>query len=275
MPGKNIKRIKQEESRTEKQTGTETVLKSLISRGFRIAHYNPPEKVLLPEHKDTDKYYSLLKKYSFRLFLRDVIIKRHRFRKSDLTRYCNSHTAENYINFLLRTNLIENITKKSYKLVDERIDSFGDTLEWFISEILRREFLIPSLRSVKFQGLEHGGDYDIIAKLEENICFMEIKSSPPKHIHQESVKEFFYRLEDLNPEMAIFFTDTHLRLMDKINKMFRIELKERGIKTKITGKENTIFDINKKLFILRSKPDIAGNLRVAIRDFYKHKNNFW
>jgi len=275
MTAKRIKRLKSKIKNTSDHLNCEELQQSLIRRGLETVSYDPQDKLIVPGKNEVDKFYSLLRKYSFRLFLRDIIQRRERFIKSDLTKYCNSHTAQEYIDFLLKAGIITNITKKSYKLIHENIDSFGETLEWYLAEILRREFYTPSLRSVKFHGLAHGGDYDIIAKFEEKLLFIEVKSSPPRHIHQDVVKEFFNRLEDMNPDLAIFFTDTHLRLEDKINKMIRIEMKERNIKAKITGEENRIFDINKKLFIMRSKPDITGNLKLVARDFFKYNRRFW
>lgn len=42
-------------------------------RGFRIYRKERCDDLLIPEEKFIDDYYEMLKKYSFRLFLRDVI----------------------------------------------------------------------------------------------------------------------------------------------------------------------------------------------------------
>ena len=71
-----------------------------------------------------------------------------------------------------------------------------------------------------------GGDYDLIAKVDGSILYMEIKSSPPKQIYQNEISAFFDRVADLSPEISIFFVDTELRMKDKIVLMFEEELKK-------------------------------------------------
>jgi len=52
----------------------------LKRRGFRAFSQNPRDDLLLPAEEFLDDYYRLLHRYSFRLFIRDVIKHRGFFR---------------------------------------------------------------------------------------------------------------------------------------------------------------------------------------------------
>ena len=122
--------------------------------------------------------------------------------------------------------LIEDVPG-GFRLSRRPIKSFGETLEWFVAEIFKREFSTEAIWGIRFKRPKVGGDYDIIAKVDGSILYMEVKSSPPKQIYQNEIAAFFDRVTDLSPEISIFFVDTELRMKDKIVLMFEEELKRR------------------------------------------------
>src|SRR5512143_3049347 len=79
----------------------------LRRRGFRIFRKEPADDLLLPEEQFINEYYRLLQKYSFRLFLRDVIHHQYLFTIKDVTRYSTQEVTEEYASFLLKVRLIE------------------------------------------------------------------------------------------------------------------------------------------------------------------------
>ena len=70
---------------------------------------------------------------------------------------------------------------------------------------------------VKFPAPEVGGDLDVVAAAEGRLLYLEMKSSPPKHLAQDEVAAFFRRVRALRPHVAIFVMDTALRLSDKVS----------------------------------------------------------
>ncbi|MDI6801199.1 MAG: hypothetical protein QMD01_03970 [Thermodesulfovibrionales bacterium] len=191
----------------------------LKRRGFKIYKKEPSEDLLIPDREFISGYYEMLKKYSFRLFLRDVIKHQPLFTLAQVTRYSTKEVTDEYIKHLVKTGLAvpENM---AYKLTKAPVKSFGETLEWFVAEICKREFLAEAVWGVKIKRPMVGGDYDLLAKVDASILYMEIKSSPPKQIYQNEIRAFFNRIYDLMPEVAIFFMDTELRMKDKIVPMF-------------------------------------------------------
>ncbi len=251
-------------------------------RGFRVYKKEPPEDLLIPEDPaGINGWYETLKKYSFRLFLRDVIKHQEGFSPKDVTRYATAEVTANYIGYLLKLGLIElranrlempeeggrgggyeplRVPAPRYRL-SRSIKSFGPTLEWFLAEIFRREFLTEALWGVKFKRPKVGGDYDLIAKINGSLLYMEVKSSPPKQIYQSEIAAFIERVGDLSPAVSIFFMDTELRMKDKIVPMFEEALKGRQAAVRL---EKELFRIGDGMFIINAKESIMGNIEKVL-----------
>ena len=65
-----------------------------------------------------------------------------------------------------------------------------------------------------------GGDYDVLSWVERNLLYLEVKSSPPKHIEGIEIGAFLDRIEALMPNFAILLVDTELRMKDKLVPLF-------------------------------------------------------
>ncbi len=242
----------------------------LKRRGFTIYKKEPLDDLLTPNKKYTSAFYEKLKKYSFRLFLRDVIKHQNSFTLEKVTKYATKQVSAQYLDFLLKAKIAEPIGK-SYRLKKRPVKSFGETLEWFVARLIEKDFQAETIWGVKFKRPRVGGDYDLIAKVDSLLLYMEIKSSPPKQIYDREITAFLNRVEDLSPEISIFFMDTELRMKDKIVPMFEDELQSRykkSVPIKRIVKE--LFHINKKIFIINSKGSISTNIETVL-SFIWHK----
>ncbi len=241
----------------------------LKRRGFRIYKREPSEDLLLPAKEFQNGFYELLKKYSFRLFLRDVIKQQDFFRLENVTRYATSEVTKDYLEYLRKVGLVEKVPD-GFRLSLRPIKSFGETLEWFMSETFKVEFAAEAIWGIKFKRPRVGGDYDLIAKVDGSILYMEIKSSPPKQIYQKEITAFFDRLYDFLPEIGIFFVDTELRMKDKIVPMFEEELNMRYVRPpKIVRIEKELFQIGDKIFIINAKDSIAANIEKVLSRYFR------
>ena len=225
-----------------------------------------------------NEFYELLKRYSFRIFLRDVIKNKNSFGVKDLVKYCSETTARRYLRSLLSAGIVSPRGRGRYQLFSQSIRSFGDTFEWFIAELLSREFAIPSLWGVKLAETQSGGDYDVMGKLGPYFLYIEVKSSPPKHIEQQEISAFFNRVEEIAPDIAIFLEDTHLRMKDKIVVMFEEEISNRYPKQTASSipvqrlvKE--LFHLRGSIFIVNTKPDLVSNLSHCFRFFFQQRHS--
>jgi hypothetical protein len=253
------------------------VVGALTRRGLRCYPRKEERGVLLPAAKTFQaEFFIYLKKYSFRLFLRDVIKNKNSFSLEDLLRYCSLRSAEEYLRFLVRVGVVLPLGQSRFMLKDTRISSFGETLEWFVCQILEKEFYLPSLWGFRVKDNRGGGDFDVVALMEGSLVYVETKSSPPKHIEQREIQAFFDRLEVLAPDLAIYLEDTQLRMKDKIASMFEKELRRRfgsswRKRYPLHRLEREIFGIENRLFITNSDPDLIANLDFCLGRYLRSR----
>jgi len=241
----------------------------LKRRGFRIFKQAPSGDLLLPAQEFLDEYYRMLHRYSFRLFIRDVIKHQDFFRAENVTRYATSGVTADYLRYILSIGLISE-TGDVYQLARRPVKSFGETLEWYVAEILKREFCFESIWGVKFKRPCIGGDYDVLGRFDGSVVYIEVKSSPPKQIYESEISAFLGRVTDLFPEIAVFFMDTELRMKDKIVPMFEEELaKKYALTPAVTRMEKELFQIDNRIFIINAKDSIERNLEKVLNSYFR------
>ncbi len=251
--------------------------KMLKIRGIRVFRKNPTERLFFPPDfsiPDKNRFYELMKRYSFRLFLRDVIKYQEGFRIRDLTHYCSEKVVESYCNLLLEMGAIIKKGRGKYRTQASPLYSFGPTLEWFIAEMFKREFASPAIYGVSMKKTPSGGDYDVIASWNQKLVYVEVKSSPPKGIEQNEISTFFSRMDDILPDAALLFNDTQLRMKDKLVVMFEEELGRRYDKNSKTNYPverliGELFHIGNRIFIVNSKKDVVENFQICLKHFLR------
>jgi Holliday junction resolvase-like predicted endonuclease len=275
-----LEALRRELMALRKNLPVDVPIKNLLKeRGLRVFRQNPPEKLLLPADISPGmrtRFYELLKRYSFRLFLRDMTKRARGFRIGDLVRYVSQDVAEHYIRFLLSVGVIEETGKGAFRIRNDSITSFGPTLEWFVAEMFKREFASPAIYGVHFKNTKSGGDFDVIARWGRRLVYVEVKSSPPKGIEINEVSTFFSRIDDLIPDAALFFNDTQLRMKDKLVLLFQEELHDRyGPQASETHPVvrlvGELFHIHDHIFIVNSKKDAIQNFGTCLNHFLREK----
>ncbi len=213
-------------------------------------------------------FYRLMRRYSFRLFMRDLIQIPEGRDLGLLTRYCSLKTVKSYLGTLAEMGVVS-LTGNGYRL-DRKVPSFGQTLEWYVCEVLRREFLSPALFNVKLENTRSGGDYDVISLVAGYLVYIEVKSSPPRGVEHQAVEAFLGRFRDLEPALAILLVDTELRMRDKLVPLLAEGLGREGK----TGPDwvvvrlvNEIFHVRHSIYVINSRKGIYSNLRTCFRDF--------
>ncbi len=252
------------------------VQRMLRSRGLQVFRENPTEKLFFPsdiDPPDRDRFYELMKRYSFRLMLRDIIRQQEQFRLHDLTHYCSLKTAQRYGDLLLKMKMIVSERKNRFRTVRSPIDSFGPTLEWFISEMFKREFASPAIYGVSVKETPSGGDYDVMASWNRRFVYVEVKSSPPRGIELKQVTAFFSRMEDVIPDVAILFDDTQLRMKDKLVLLFEEELERRygNASPPVTRLSGELFHVQNHIFIVNSRKDVLENFSICLKHYLRHE----
>jgi hypothetical protein len=240
----------------------------LRRRGFRVYKKEPSDDLLLPSPEFIDDYYRMLHKYSFRLFLRDVIKHQEFFTPEQVSRYATADVTGEYLDYLAGTGLARK--KGDGFSLPVHVKSFGETLEWYVAEVFKREFGAEAIWGVKFKRPKVGGDYDVIAKFDGSLFYVEAKSSPPKQIYENEISAFLDRVSDFSPEISVFLMDTELRMKDKIVPMFEKELRKRYTETPAVGRiEKELFQIGDRIFIINAKDSIVQNIEKVLHRYFR------
>lgn len=247
----------------------------LRQRGLPVVAHGDRTRLLVPTDGSPEqaaRWYDLLRRYSFRLFVRDLLQTPEGSDLAVLSRYCTVATVRRYLRELQALGVVTWSAAQGYCLLPRQVTGFGPTLEWYVSQVLQREFLAPALFSVRLLDTQHGGDYDVIALLAQRLLYVEVKSSPPRGVELPAVEAFLDRLEDLQPQVAVFLVDTELRMRDKIVELFQEVLERRfGLDSRslwpVERLVEELFHIGHGIYLINSRRGIYTNLRLCMRDF--------
>ncbi len=249
----------------------------LRMRGIKIFRRDPTDQLFFPSDLAPfykTRFYQMMKRYSFRLVIRDIIKNQDRFRTQDLTHYCSQKKAQEYCDLLFEMGAILKNGKGRYRTRISPLYSFGPTLEWFVAEIFKREFASPAIYGASLKKTPSGGDYDVIVSWNRRLVYVEVKSSPPKGVELSEISNFFSRIEDLQPDVAFLFNDTQLRMKDKLVVMFEEELERRyGKESKVLHPVerlvNELFQVRDRIFIVNSTKDVIENFQTCLQHYLR------
>jgi hypothetical protein len=242
---------------------------ALRRRGLAWEGERDPTPLLVPTGRARDRHYRLLHHYSYRLFLRDVVNHAADLRLASLTRYSTPAVARRYLRFLLDAGLVTRIGRGAYRLGDRRIVSFGGTLEWYVAQVLAREFGCAATWGLRIRGAAHGGDYDVLACAEGSVIYVETKSAPPRQIVQGEVGAFLDRIDTLRPHAALFVVDTTLRMRDKLVPMFAAECGRRGLAWQPERVARETWRTGPDVYLLNADPDLRSTLGVCLAAHFR------
>jgi hypothetical protein len=136
--------------------------------------------------------------------------------------------------------------------------------EWYVGRELRRWLGFDVATGVKFHARGVGGDLDLVAAADGKLIYIELKSSPPKHLSTSEVGAFFDRVRVVRPDLALFVVDTALRLSDKVVPMLTDELARRsGTPPALRRIERELWAFGQHLYVVNSRPDLMANHRAC------------
>jgi hypothetical protein len=238
-------------------------LAMLVRRGLRPRLARPD--VPFPrdlEGPRADRVAEWLGHYGFRLFLRGAILKRGPFRPAEATRYLTAAQASRAAEDLVELGLALRGGDGSFRL-RWPARSFGGTLEWWVARELRRRLALDVAAGVRSGAPGVGGDLDVVAAAEGKLVYVELKSSPPKHIMPSEVEAFLRRVRALRPHLSLFAVDTALRLPDKVLPMLA---RAAGQTCSLRRLQRDCWAVAPGLYALNARQDLIENLCLALAD---------
>lgn len=209
----------------------------------------------------------LLGHYAFRLFLRGAIQKSEGFAAEEATRYVQGAAVRTFADALVELGIARPLVNDRYRLTYPAT-SFGPTLEWYVARELARRFRFDVMAGVKVRAHGVGGDLDVVAAAEGKLVYLELKSSPPKHLSDVEIRAFFDRLRVLRPDITLFVVDTALRLSDKVVPMLVAEVNRRSLDVTVTARsvERELWAVTPHVYAVNSNPDLMRNIGRAIAE---------
>lgn len=249
---------------------------SLRWRGFRVVAANSLESVILPpERKDWEEYYQFLRDYYFRRMLADIVQLKTigKEERQALAERWSEEALGKYWPVYERLGLIRR-ADRGYLFFKPYLDNFGATFEWFLAQVLEREFFAQVLWSVRLEGLSGGGDFDVLSLFGERLFYIEGKSSPPNNVPYAEIENFLQREEELSCDCALMINDTTLRIERNIldNMIYAIRqrfgLEKDKAYSLVEALNGNIYFISPKIFIMNTKRDIVVNLERALNFYF-------
>jgi hypothetical protein len=204
-----------------------------------------------------------LSHYAFRLFLRGLILAHTPLRPEEATAYLKPPQAEAYASQLLDLGLASRDEEGRLKLLHPA-NSFGGTLEWYVARELRERLGFEVAMGLEFRAPGLGGDLDVVAAAEGKLLYLELKSSPPKHLAPNEVEAFLERVRRLRPDLALFVMDTSLRLGDKVLPMFRDALGPDAPEPRRLLRE--VWALGPHLYLTNARQDLMLNVAAAVAE---------
>jgi len=256
----------------DKNYGKEIIFSLLKERGFKILELKD-KKLIFPEDEIFfNDYFKNLRSYYFRRILQDTIKKKefddnfvHKLKKK-----WGEVVVERYLQKLLNYGILKK-SNSFYESKFKDIDNIGNTLEWYIGEILKRDFSIPVVSNIEIKNLSDGGDFDIFFLLLGNLSYLEIKSSPPNNISIEELENFIKRVNGVGTKVSILFIDTTLNIKRNIIDNMKFLLKR--YKREFLGImiRNGFYKVSKGIYVFNSKRSIEESIRIVINDLIKEE----
>jgi hypothetical protein len=240
----------------------------LLRRGFRPTRA-PLDVPFDPDlvGEPADSLAEQLSHYAFRLFLRGAIQRGAGFAPGEATRYLRPAQARTFAEALVGLGLAQRAGRSRYCLL-RRARSFGGTLEWYVARELRRRYGFETAAGLKFRAPGVGGDLDVVAAAEGKLVYLELKSSPPRHLSEAEVAAFLDRALALRADLTLFVMDTALRLSDKVVPLLAAEIARRRTAPPVQPRavERELWALTPSLYAVNAKPDLLGNIARAVAE---------
>jgi hypothetical protein len=243
----------------------------LVRRGFHASRTKPdlPWAPGALSEEALARVWDALRHYAVRLFLRGAIQRREGFAPEEATRFLGARHAQALASELVQLGLAVEDPAGRFRLVHPP-DSFGGTLEWFVGRALAHTLGFHTAVGVKFHAPGVGGDLDVVAAAEGKLVYLELKSSPPKHLNPAEVGAFVERVRALRPHVSLFVVDTALRLGDRVLPLLQEALaagREPSLGPLTPRRvERELWALTPHLYVVNAKPDLVANLARAIAE---------
>ena len=190
-----------------------SIKKTLLRRGYTYQSdkQNASKKLLMElpviDRTPVDSFYQLMQEQSNRVILKKLCSLNRGFTKEQMQKNWAPEKIDSLLSRLQDLKIIVSTPSQNFQLQNPHAE-FGENLEWYVAELFRREFYGTADWGVHIVEAPAGGDYDVLARLENQLVYVECKAKRPDSVKESEFISFLKRDEFLRPHMAIFFIDS-------------------------------------------------------------------
>jgi hypothetical protein len=252
---------------------------TLKRRGYVYAREGDIKNVILPStHSAIDKLYGYMASRTFRNVLKKMARKKSSIQQADFKADCEATKLKEYFHFLESSGILNKESPSSFILTLD-INDFGYTLEWYVAELFKRELGCTAAWDVCVEGTSVGGDFDVLARVEAELAYVETKSASPDNITDSEVRHFLQRDQELDPDMSIFLVDSRDDLSGLVSRFEDIitpavvedaVIRDPNYHHKIHQLPDFggIYHTLRRIFIVGSEPTILTSLRRCLGYYF-------
>ncbi|MFQ5963873.1 MAG: hypothetical protein ACE5KZ_06280 [Candidatus Scalinduaceae bacterium] len=265
-----------------------SIEKTLIRRGytFKSNKTGLSKKLLLNidifEEEQEYRLYKLMNDVSNRVILKKICTSKPKFTKEELYDKWSTDKIDNLLKELVEIRAIINNQDGNLSL-KKREAEFGENFEWYISEIFKREFYCTSDWGVHIVEAPNGGDYDVLARSENNLIYVECKAKKPSNIDEKEIISLLKRDEFLRSYITILLVDStdDINSIENLFKKICLRINELIPKHNINfvmGKPpyteklyEHLFHFQSRLFVVNSKKPVIETFKLCLR--HRHRSD--
>lgn len=246
-----------------------SIEKTLTRQGFTVATVDDASHVIAT----TDLMYEALKSRSNRQVLRAAYQDKC-VTDDDIRKKC-SHLGEEALSASFETLTAAGAFVASDGIVQPLANrQMGVTFEWFIAEAVKREMSGIASFGVHLEHLRTGGDYDVVARLDDVVVHIECKAGAIGGITQAQIAEFIKRDGELSPNLTLFVIDSGNLTTDFIGKWIEAGWKDIGMgecrpRLRHMRGRGQFYEASATKYVVTNNKNLISNIRLAV--YHHHR----
>jgi len=248
-----------------------SIQNTLSRRGFDIKDIADTRDVI----QTTDSFYKNLRSVSFRQILKVIYDADAGIDESEILKKLSNLTPNSLSSKIKALSddgcvIKDNSTNKYSKAFGK---DYARTFEWFICEVFKRELKGIASSGVKILNLRCGGDFDVIARLEDLLVYIECKSGSILNITKDEITNFLARYKELAPSFSILLIDTN-GLPDQFNDTFeKADWDTHGLKSRLPKRRRIsgrgiFYEVIPRIHVVINEGNLVSNIKLSVNHFF-------
>ena len=248
-----------------------SIRNSLTRRGFDVKDIMDSRDVI----ETTEQFYQNFKSSSYRQVLKLIYDSEIGIKASEILKRLSSLTQDALESLLSQLTEDKCIVKDS---VDDKYrrasdNDYARTFEWFICEVFKQELKGIASSGVKILKLRCGGDFDVLARLEDLLVYIECKSGSVFNISKDDITNFLARYKELAPSFTILIIDTNGLPPEFYATFEQANWEAHGLSTRLPFKRRIagrgiFYEVIPRIHVVTNEGNLISNIKLSVNHFF-------